>query len=123
MNAPPRNPREWAVLVDQVRRHRERLTARLIRNTKVEGSCLVWVGACGSTNGGYPKMNFRHNGRHVQIDVHRLFLMLMDCAPIPEGIEAGHYFCHNARCVVHVERQTRSDNLKARDDKEKDCPF
>ena len=123
MNGVARNPREWAILVDQVRRHRERLIARLIRNTKVEGTCLIWTGARGSANGGYPKMNFRHKGRHAQIDVHRLFLMLMDCAPIPEGFEAGHYLCHNQLCVVHVERQTRADNLKARDDKEKDCPF
>jgi len=41
-------------------------------------------------------------------------------------MEAGHYFCMNTRCVRHVQEETRLENLKELNGRQKvtdSCPF
>lgn len=55
----------------------------------------------------------RKKGNHLQIGVHRLFLMLMLQRPIKVGYDAGHT-CHNTMCCRHVTEQSSSANVKDR---------
>jgi hypothetical protein len=120
---------EWDIVVREVKHHRERFIARLQRHLVVDGECVIWTGACrgGRTGPGYPTMNFNvgKNKRRC-VDVHRIFLMLMLCRPIAPKMEAGHYFCMNTRCVRHVQEETRLENLKELNGRQKatdSCPF
>lgn len=125
---------EFEIIVDQVRRRKKAFITRFLRNTRMDGPCLVWTG---SANGsGYPHMNFRlpgpckrgDNSNIVRLGAHRVFLTLMLRRPIQPKHEAGHYFCHNPMCVRHLEEQTRHQNLMERDARQKarkneDQPF
>lgn len=118
---PKRAQLEFAVVLDQVRRRKEAFIARLQSLVYADGPCILYKGA--KNVNGYGRMNFRfkdHRRRtreasHVQIEAHRLFLILRLGTPIPTDREAGHYFCHNEACVRHVELQTREQNLAIRD--------
>lgn len=122
---------EWAVIEDQLRRNREAFIARLQRLVRVDGDCRTWTGAPDAN--GYARLCFyvpgqRRRGRQPRkffIGVHRLFLMLALKRPINEGMEAGHYECHNRLCVKHVIEQTKQENLQHRDarrkEKETEC--
>lgn len=109
-----RNEQEWAVILDQIKRRKEQFIARLERNVRKDGDCYLWVGR-GHSNG-YGEINFRiGTNKTFCIGAHRLFLILKIQRPIADGMEAGHFHCHNARCMKHVVEQTRTNNLYQRD--------
>lgn len=122
---------EFAVICDQISRRKEQFIQRLLRNTRVEGPCLLWTGAPHSN--GYASLDFRVPGdrrNHFRIGAHRLFLIMKLQRPIDVGMEAGHTEgCAHRLCLVHVAEQTRQDNLKDRNDrnytskKDDDIPF
>lgn len=101
---------EFEVLVHQVKKNKERLIKRLQGRLTTVGECFVYNGGRDRA-GGYPKISFRHNGRHVLIAAVRAFLILKTCAPIPLGFEAGHD-CprHDKGCVRHIALQHWSTN-------------
>lgn len=69
--------------------------------TEAVDDCILWKGAV--KKNGYPVANFRGPGReHVQIEVHRLFAILMTGKDIPDGHEVDH-LCYDKRCVRHLE--------------------
>lgn len=107
----------YAVLHDIIDRGgRERLIARIERNTRWEGDCLVWTGAI--KRNGYGAINFKYDGRHVQFSIHAVFMTLMRCAPLPDDMEVDH-FCNNRACVRHLQLVTRQENLRMRDERRK----
>jgi len=117
-----------------IKRDKDGFINRLIRNTESNGECLIWTGAINHKNGGYGTLQFRvpvprkrgEAGKVITIGAHRLFLMLRLCRPIREGYEAGHFQCHDRLCMVHVEEQTRKQNLELRRTNAKkadNCPF
>lgn len=99
---------EFDVIRHHIRKNKAAFIARLERNCMWEGDCYVWVGR--QDHKGYGRMNFRYNGRHIEIGVHRLFVILKTRAPIPRGMEAGHIGCKNRLCVRHVELQHYKEN-------------
>lgn len=105
---------EFQIIRREIQNNKERFIARLTRNLRKQGSCMLWKGRRGGGGEGrtYAFMNFRVNGRVQPFLVHRIFLALRLCRPINRFMEAGHYFCHNPICVVHVQEQTRSGNMK-----------
>lgn len=101
---------EYQVVFDQVARRKDEFTARIKRRTTItDDGCLIYNGA--SRRGLYPRMNFRYNGKHVQIDACRVFLILRLGRPIYIGMEAGHT-CNNTRCVQHLEEITWQENQR-----------
>ena len=108
---------EFEIIVDQVKRRRDEFIARLQRrvsppvpNPELGTPCRFWLGQV--TPNGYGRISFRLPGReHTNLYVHRLFLILRLCRPLAADREAGH-LCHNRLCVVHLEEQTRNDNMK-----------
>jgi len=117
---------EYDILVRQCKRNKERLIRRLGARLRRDGECMLWTGAPSKPNG-YGKANFWQDGKITQVYVHRLFLTLRLCRPIAPDMEAGHYKCFNRLCVVHVEEQTRAENLGLRyrgnQKTNNDCPF
>lgn len=107
---PERRALEFAVIVNQVKRNKERFIRRLSRRLVKEGECYVFKGT--RDGNGYARLNFRHvGGRHVTIHAQRVFLILATGAPIPEGYEAGHAkFCKNRACVRHVALEHYKSN-------------
>lgn len=122
---PSRRQLEFEVVRHHVKKNKVAFIARLQRNVEVSGDCVLWRGS--KKSDGYARLNFRYKGGHVQIDAHRLFLILQIAQPIPQGFEAGHRAgCPHRNCVRHVFLQHYKDNLAARDNgKETDdtCPF
>lgn len=106
---------EFEIILGQVKKDKERFIARLERNIRREGDCIIWRGRKDTC--GYGHINFRHHGKHHPIAVHRLFLILRLCSPIPAGYEAGHT-CGNRACVKHVQLQTWQHNMKMVHDKQ-----
>lgn len=99
------------LLAEKVRKNKAGLIARLHRNTKRDGDCLVWVGA--KNKYGYPKMNFRGlGGVHVQAYVHRVMWVLAANEDIPENLEIDHT-CNRRDCVnpKHMEIVTHVENM------------
>lgn len=114
---------EFAIVVDQSVRRKEQFIARLNRWIKIKPGCMgtpcrIWQGSTrgGKYRGKYPCMNFYYMGACIMVDVHRVFLIMMLGRPIAEGMECGH-LCHNSKCCVHVEEQTRQENLWARNNR------
>jgi hypothetical protein len=103
---------EYEVVKDQFLHKRELFTERLIKNTRVVGDCIEWVGTV-KTNG-YCVINFRFFGVHVQLHVHRMFAILMTGKPIPDDFHVDHT-CGNRRCVRHLEVVPYDENLRRRD--------
>jgi hypothetical protein len=100
---------EFYVVKDQVKRRKEDFQARLIRNLRRRGTCLVWKGT--KDHKGYARMNFKFRGQHVTIHVHRVFMILMNCAPLPSGYEASHtQGCKHRTCVRHLQLQHYTEN-------------
>lgn len=108
---------EFQIIQRELVGHKERFIARLTRNLRVRGACVIWTGyhRGGKLGNEYPCMSFRIDGRSMPFSVHRIFLTLRLCRPINRFMEAGHYYCHNSSCVRHVEEQTRAQNLRERD--------
>ena len=57
----------------------------------------------------YPRVQLYYKGERHKVYAHRLFWMLREKRPIPEGMEVGHT-CHNFRCILHTELQVKSHN-------------
>lgn len=118
-----RSELEFRIIMAQVANHKVRFTARLERNIRTEPGpmgtpCKIWTGASrgGKYRGTYPSMNFRFEGKHTTVDVHRVFLIMTLGRPISDGMECGH-LCHNSKCCCHVEETTRQENLWARNNR------
>lgn len=120
---------EFSVLVEQWEKDggKDRLAARLVRNTEHDLSddlgCVLWTGP--KNHRGYGLINFRHKGRVIQFKAHRLFLALRLKREIAPGMEAGH-LCEKKACVKHVVEQTRNDNMRevnGRQKRQKDGKF
>lgn len=120
---------EYKIILDQVRRRKEAFIHRLASNLvtlpgPLATPCRVWVRA--THMNGYASVSIRlpgkrvrgENANHVKLLVHRLFLIMKLRRPIAEGMEAGH-LCGNRICVAHVQEQTRNENLKERDGRQK----
>jgi len=76
---------------------KQRLQARLEKNTaRMACGCIEYKGA--TNNSGYRKLNFRHNGEHVQVYAHRLFFVLATGKEIPSHLVVDHK-CQNRSCV------------------------
>lgn len=101
---------EFDVIVDQVKRRKQAFITRLqSRLVSTVTGCLYYEGA--QDHKGYPVMNFKYRGQHVQIGVHRVFAILGACGPIPRGMEAAHADeCTSRTCVRHVALQHYKDN-------------
>lgn len=95
---------------------KEKLIARIERNTQWEGDCLIWAGA--KKRNGYGALNFKHGGKHQQFSAHAVFATLMRCAPIPDDLEIDH-ICNNRLCVRHLQLVTRHENLELRECRKK----
>ena len=96
------------VLARQLERgNKEKLIARLSRNLVRSGQCWIWTGA--KDHDGYPKMNFRHDGKHVQVYVHRVFFVLREGRDPSEGMELDHK-CQNPACVWCTQEITVTKN-------------
>lgn len=104
---------EFDTIVHHVRKNKERFIQRLVRNTRYEGGCIVWGSDLNTNGSGYPNVNFRFNGKHVTMQTHRLFVILLIARPIAKGFEAGHT-CGNRRCVRHVLEQPYKENAGGR---------
>ena len=86
-------------LLDQKRRNREGLEARLTRMVHPLGGpndCIVWVGAL--NNACYGQMSMRWRGEHWLVHVHRLFWVLANGRNIPRGYVPDHS-CGTRPCV------------------------
>jgi hypothetical protein len=95
---------EFNVIRYHVKRDKARFIARLERNLRHVGECIVATGT--ADRNGYPRMNFRYKGHHVTIHTMRVIAILRNCAPIPAGHDVAHSaFCFNRCCVLHTELQ------------------
>lgn len=103
---------EFEVVMDQVKRRKDALIARIQRWTRAEGECVVWHGAHDGC--GYGVLSFKYMRKHIKINVPRIVLIMQLGTPIPESIEAGHT-CGNRACIRHIEAQHYKDNLLERD--------
>lgn len=117
---------EFEIIVDQVRRRKEAFIQRLSRNVMVvqrhmPEPCQIWTG---TSSRYYGRITFRLVGMgnrkesHVQLDAHRVFLILKLGRPIADNMEAGHT-CGESLCMRHIEEQTRTQNLQERDARKK----
>lgn len=105
--------KEYMVIKNQIAINKERFIQRLQRNVmKLSCGCIIWLG--GSDRDGYCRMNFRHNGKHLHLMVHRVFYTLMSKEPIPVNIEIDH-ICGNRACVYHLYPVSGAMNKRLRD--------
>lgn len=94
---------------DQVRRRKDAFIARLQRQLRNVGRCIVSIST--ADHNGYPRMGFKFQGRHVNIHVMRVIAILRNFGPIPEGYEVAHIEgCAVRACVYHTELQHYSRN-------------
>lgn len=106
---------EFNLVLRRVRKDKAKFIAMLERNTKIEGACVLWTGACRPS--GYGLVGFWHDGEATKIDAQRVFLILALGRPIGPHMEAGHLpECHRRNCVSHVREQHWKENLRQRDD-------
>lgn len=99
----------YDIISRQIRENEEGFTARLVRNTRWEDGCLIWTASRNSK--GYGRMNFRHEGRHVQVLAHRVFWVLSNHMDVPIGQELDHTCCNRA-CVLHLEAVDHPENMR-----------
>lgn len=103
---------EFAILKQQITTDKERLIARLSRNIlHTSCGCVIWLGK--EEKDGYCRINFRHNGKHKHVYVHRIFYTLMSREPIPLNMEIDHT-CNNRACVRHLNLTSYSMNKRWR---------
>lgn len=94
--------------VVRVQSRSNRFAARLRKHIQPLDGCFVYNG---SRQNGYARMNFRHNGKHVSIHAHRVFLIIKLGRPIRIGYDAGHTSeCRHRHCVLHVIEQHHTEN-------------
>lgn len=104
-----RRAKEFAVIVDQVKRRKEAFIKRLEANIVSVGDCLCYTGR--KDHNGYPRLNFKYQGEHITITAARVFLILKLCGPIPLEHEAGHTEeCQHRSCVKHLRLEHYTSN-------------
>ena len=85
---------------------------RLSRLIKREDSgCLIFQGT--RNRDGYAKLNFWHEGKHVQLYAHRVFWTLANAREIPSNRVLDHV-CRNRACVNPAHLQLVSVATNAR---------
>lgn len=102
---------EFSAVAYNVKRDKDRFTARLQRNLVAVGDCLCYVGTL--DHKGYARLNlsYPHTYRGVRrkivtIHAHRLFLIMKLGRPLRRGFEAGHLpECQHRTCVKHVDEE------------------
>lgn len=93
------------------RQDKQRLTLRLSRLIKRESSgCIIFEGT--RNRDGYAKLNFRHEGAHVQLYAHRVFWTLANGREIPSNRVLDHV-CRNRACVNPAHLQLVSVKTNA----------
>lgn len=102
---------DW--LARQVRLNKERLIDRLNRNLVDDGDCKVWVPTGSGTKKGYGRISASPT---LKLYIHHVFWTLMNCRPIPAGMEIDHT-CENRRCVKHLQLIDPDTNLAIRNGK------
>lgn len=96
-----------------VKQDQTKLAARLERNlAKQDNGCIEYQGA--RNNSGYAKMNFHHDGEHVQVYAHRVFWVLANKREIPSHLVLDHK-CNNRACCnpAHLQLVTQQTNVRA----------
>ena len=91
---------------------KDRLTTRLERHlARQDNGCIEWAGA--RNNDGYAKLNFHHDGAHVQLYAHRVFWVLANKREIPSNMVLDHT-CQNRACCnpAHLELVTQQTNVR-----------
>lgn len=107
---------EYVIAREQIAIDKERFTRRLERNTlHTSCGCVIWLGAADWD--GYCRINFRHNGKHRHLMVHRLFYVLMSKESIPLNMEVDHVCKHRA-CVKHLQLVSGAFNKRLRNHRE-----
>jgi hypothetical protein len=92
---------------------KQRLTLRLSRLiNRAESGCIEFIGA--KNRDGYAKMNFRHEGEHVQLYAHRVFYTLATGREVPANRVLDHV-CRNRCCVnpAHLRVVSIATNARA----------
>lgn len=99
------------VIASKIATDREALTFRLARLVrKTETGCVEFLGA--KNRDGYAKINFRHEGRHLQFYAHRVFYTLATGREIPRDKVLDHK-CRNRCCVNPAHMQVVSVRTNA----------
>lgn len=125
-----RRLREFLAVRNRVRRNKESFIRRLqglVRSAP--NGCVRFLGH--HTPDGYGKMNFKLAGKHIQIGVQRVFLILKLGRQIKLKHDAGHEDdCPFRDCVLHVFEQPTELNSAATGggwarerEEEEDIPF
>lgn len=93
------------------------LEERLLANTKIVPECECWIWQGSTTKDGYPKFNYREDGKHKTARVHRVMFELLAKVKLPAGIEIDHQ-CFERRCIRpgpgHCMPSTKAENLANR---------
>ena len=115
-----RRQMEYEIIRRQCREHPETFIARLNGLLEWEGDHALFKGSKRSNGYGRVSFRWRVDGKpkHLCIDAHRLFLILMLRRPIRIGYDAGHMEeCPYRHCVKHVFEQPFKANAKQACDK------
>lgn len=101
---------EFNAIMYNVRKNKERFTARLQRRIVKVGNCLCYRGTLDQK--GYARLNLSYKPegatqrRIVTIGAHRLFLIMKLGRPIARSHEAGHAEeCKHRTCVAHLREE------------------
>jgi hypothetical protein len=92
----------------------ERLSKLLRHKDPIEGQelgCIEFGGRVDS--GGYARLNFRFDGKHVTVRAHRFFYVLSTGKNIPRNMVVDHK-CLNRRCCnpAHLQLVSGTTNSK-----------
>lgn len=106
---------EWRDILDERLTNYEVSSLGRIRNKNTGCIRKAW------DNGhGYLSVGFKHNGKHINVYVHRLVAESF-IAPIPEGYEIDHYdwdttnnSVDNLRIVSHSQNQLHRQDYESR---------
>ena len=113
---------EFETILHHVRRDKAAFIRRLASRLRAtENGCLLYEA---TKVDGYPTITFRYAGRHIVMRVHRVFVILKHCAPIPLGYETAHTpDCTSRACVRHIELQHFSENAATNNGGARNLPF
>jgi hypothetical protein len=92
------------------------LLARVMANIReTETGCWEWTRR--TSHNGYPLLNYREDGKHKTVRVHRWLFEKLAGIVLPPKIEIDHK-CHNTRCIrpgpEHCMPVTKAENLANR---------
>lgn len=99
-------------LIQQKSRHA--IEQRLSTKLKAKPGGCIEVDAR-LDRGGYPRMNFRFDGKHVTVRVYRLIWVLTSGRNIPCHMTVDHK-CQNTLCInpLHLQLKTNENNVAIR---------